>query len=449
MLLIGTACRLGFSFVFVIYVASLLGVDGFGTYSLGVHYFELFVSLTAAAIGIFVTREAGRRPHRLSPLLSQAIVLVILLSFVSAGAMIGLGRLLGYSIDTQRVLLIGSLAVLPASIAVVFEAAFVSLGQAHLVTSGTALESIMRIAVSYLALRSGGSLAALFWILVGTRSVLVLFYGWKLGRRIPLRWDFRRRRFWMFASRWRVFAAENWLATVYTSLDVVILSAFHGETAVGVYTAALKVVRLGSMAVKCYTTAVFPVLARWYVQSRDAFDQLNRDTLRILLAAMLPAATIIAVFAEQIVGLLFADKYADAVPVLRVLAWVMLLESLNPFLSHMLFAKGQQHYSMRVAAISLAVNFTATIFLASRWGSVGAACGMLVGALVACMTYCYYGLDRQDAVALMVVAAKVAVAAAILAAVVLLAPASWAVPALAAAALIYLRLVTLLRVVTA
>ncbi len=85
MLLSGTACRLVFSFAFVVYVASLMGLKGFGTYSLGIHYFELFLSLTATAIGIFITREAGRRPGRLSDLLSHGLVLVAALSVVAAG----------------------------------------------------------------------------------------------------------------------------------------------------------------------------------------------------------------------------------------------------------------------------------------------------------------------------------------------------------------------------
>ncbi len=448
MLFLGTACRLVFSFAFIIYVASLLGLDGFGKYSLGLHYFELFVSLTSAAVGIFFMREAGRRPGRMSQLLNHALVLVAILSVASASVMLALGHLLNYSADTRQILLIASLALLPAAAAVVLEAAFVSLEQAHVVTGGTAIESVLRIGVSYFALTAGFGLLSLFWILLLARVVLVLYYTISLARRVPLRWRFRVKRFRLFAWRWRVFAAENWLATIYTSLDVVILSAFHGEAAVGLYTAARKVVRLGSVAAKCYTTAVFPLLSRWYVQSRPAFDQLNRDTLRILVATMLPAATVVMVFASQIMGLLFKDQYTDAIPVLQVLAWVMLLECLNPFLSHTLFAKGQQHRSMYVAGISLVVNLAATMWLAQQWGAVGAAWGGFAGALVACGGYCLFSFDWRDVCQLLVTTMKVSLAAAALAVVVWMLPLGHWLFALVTASAVYLLLVMLLRVIT-
>jgi O-antigen/teichoic acid export membrane protein len=449
LLFLGTVCRLGLSFAFVVYVAVLLGVDGFGTYSLGLHYFELFLSLTATAVGIYVTREAGRRLSRLSQLLSHGLVLVVGLSIAGACLLVVLGQILNYAPDTRDVLRIAALALLPASAAVVMEAAFVSLEQTQYVTAGTVLESLVRIAASYVALVAGLGLASLFWILVVTRAALALYYLAALSGRIPLRWRFRRRRFAVFAWRWRVFAAENWLATIYTSLDVVILSAFHGEAAVGLYTAARKVVRLGSVAAKCYTTAVFPLLARWYVESRAAFDQLNRDTLRFLLAAMLPATATVALLADRIVALLFADEYAGAAPVLQVLAWVMLLECMNPFLSHTLFAKGQQHDSMLVAGISLLANLAATTWLAYQWGAVGAAWGTLVGALVACGGYCRFSLGAGDAYRLLAVAAKVFLAAAGFALVLAWPNSGHGVAALAVASLVYLLLVVVFRVVTA
>ncbi|MGD9856829.1 MAG: flippase, partial [Planctomycetaceae bacterium] len=449
MLMFGTACRLVFSFAFVIYVASLMGLESFGSYSLGIHYFELFLSLTATAIGIFITREAGRRPARLSNLLTHALVLVAALAVVSAGLMVTVGSVFNYAEQTRLVLLIASLALLPASAAVVLEAAFVALEQAQFVTSGTALESVLRIVLSYAALSAGYGLASLFWILVFTRLLLAVFYGVSLARRVPLRVRFRVRRFRVFAWRWRVFAVENWLATIYTTLDVVILSVLHGEAAVGLYTAAGKVVRLGSIAAKCYTTAVFPVMSRRYAQSQAAFEQLVRDTLRILLAVMLPAATVAVVLADRVMGVLFAERYAAAIPVLQVLAGVMLLECLNPFLSHTLFAKGQQSRSMKVAAIGLVVNTASTIWFASQWGAVGAACGTLVGSSAACISYCLYSFDRRDIYQLLSIAAKVSLAAAALALVLLVLPAGHVAVAMLAASVVYLLLVVMFRVITA
>ena len=45
MLLAGTMTRMVASFVFVIYCADKMGVEGFGKYSISIHYFELFLKV--------------------------------------------------------------------------------------------------------------------------------------------------------------------------------------------------------------------------------------------------------------------------------------------------------------------------------------------------------------------------------------------------------------------
>jgi O-antigen/teichoic acid export membrane protein len=208
-----------------------------------------------------------------------------------------------------------------------------------------------------------------------------------------------------------VFAAENWLATVYTSLDVVVLSVVAGEAAVGLYTAAWKIIRLGSLAAYSYTTAVFPVLSRLYAASRPQFHKLSRDTVRYMIMLALPAIAAVTVLQNRVIDLLYTAEYREAGPVLSVLVWVMLLLFINPFLSYTLFARGRQRASMNVAAVSLVVNLLATLWLASRWGAVGAAYGTLIGGLVALCGYSLYALRGWELRELGEVTLRVAVAA--------------------------------------
>ncbi len=448
MLLLGTVCRTALSFAFVVYIAALLEVEGFGKYSLVIHYFELFLGLSATAIGIHVTREAAKRPRRLSELLGYAAVLAAALSVVAGGLLAALCWAFGYAPDTRLAMNIASLALLPGSLAIVLEAAFISLERAQNVTYGTVLESILRISLSFAALWLGFGLLSLFWILLIARCVLAVFYWLRLRRYLVAGRQFRRRRFWIFLRQWRVFAAENWLAAVYMSLDVIILSAFLGEAAVGLYTAAAKVVRLGSLAAKSYTTAVFPVLTRLYGASRPQFEQLSRYTLRFILAIMLPATAAVTVHADFVIGMLYSSEYAEAIPVLRVLVWGLLLDSVNPFLSHTLFAQGRQDRSMQVAAISLVINLISTWWLVSVWGVWGAAAGTVFGASVAFCCYALFALRRLELSELACTVAKLAVAATGLTMIMLFWRDNLWSLGIVLGGLVYLTLVVVLRIVT-
>ena len=191
---------------------------------------------------------------------------------------------------------------------------------------------------------------------------------------------------------------------------MIVLSWYSGEVAVGIYSAAWKVVRLGSVFAKAYTTAVFPVMSRLHSESKESFSRLYRHTIRVMCAIALPAIAVVSIVPDRMIGLLFSEEYAAAGAVLQVLIWVLLINFLNPFLSHALFAQGRQDKSMRVAAISLVVNSIATYALVIQYGAVGAAIGTVMGGFVATCCYLLYAMPKAEVVATFTLALRVALA---------------------------------------
>lgn len=396
MLMAGTMTRMLASFAFVLYSASLLGKEGFGKLSISIHFFELFLSLTATAVGILLTRDIARWKRNTNRLFSSAIIMVLALCCLAPLVMLPLGIAFRYSNDTYQAIAVACIALFPAAICVLFEAVFVASERAEFVTLGTAIESLMRVLLSFLILWRGWGIVELMWVVVFVRTLLLLAYWISLRQIAPLAWNFSLSSTKRFLFRWRVFAAENWMATIYTNLDVLVLSWVAGEVSVGLYSAAWKFVRLGSVVAKSFTTAVFPVMSRMYIDSRAAFHRLFQHTIRAMCVIALPAIVGVTVLTDRIVDLLYTDEFADSGPVLRVLIWVLLLEFLNPFLSHVLFAQGKQQRSMLVAAISLSINSIATYLLVRQYGAIGAAAGCILGGFVATLCYLTFAAKLNE-----------------------------------------------------
>lgn len=411
MLFAGAMTRMVASFAFVIYCADQLGVEGFGKYSIAIHYFELLLSLTATAAGILLTRELAKWPNHTAQLTTSAIVLVLLLWVGSPFMLWGIGLMFGYSPDTRLAIVFASVALVPAAICSVLEAVFVAKERAEFVTAGTAIESLARIVLSFTALFLGYGLLTLVGLLCVVRTLMLVAYLVGMHRMDALRWKFSVKQTWRFFKRWRVFAAENWMATVYTNLDVIVLSWISGEVAAGLYSAAWKIVRLGSVFAKSYTTAVFPLMSRMFKRSQAALAQLNCETIRYMCVLAFPVIALVSVIPDRIIGLLFSSEFDAAAPVLRVLIWVLAIEFLNPFLSHLLFAKGQQRNSMHVATISLLVNGVVTYMLVRNYGAIGAALGTVLGGLVATVCYSFFAFSKSELISSAAVAARVVVAA--------------------------------------
>ncbi len=395
MLLSGTLIRMVASFAFVLYLAKTVGVATFGQFAIATHYFELFLSLTSTAAAILLTRDVSRWPKRLPTLLTASVTIVSVLCLLAPLVLLLLGYLFSYSADTIQASMVTCLALFPAAIAALFEAILVARERAEFIALGTFVESLFRLVLSFATISMGGGIIELMWILVLSRAVQVIFY-WGCVRKITtIHYHFNLAATRRMALRWRIFATENWLATIYQSLDIILLSWLGGEVATGLYSAAWKFIRLGSVVAKSFTTAVFPIMLRMHSKSRTAFDRLFQQAVRVMCLLALPAIIGITVMADRIVAILYDESFSAAVPVVRILIWVLLVEFLNPFLSHALFAQGKQSRSAIVAGISLLFNGVATYLLIDRFGASGAALGTVLAGFVATIFYMLFSMSKE------------------------------------------------------
>jgi O-antigen/teichoic acid export membrane protein len=449
MLLAGTMVRMVLSFAFIIYAARYLGVEGFGKFSLAQHYFELFLSLSATSLGILVTREAAKDTAWLREYLVPAVVMVTMLSVAAGGLLAGIARLIGYASDTRMAIYIAGIALLPGAVCTLAEAIFVAFEKAEFVAVGTAAESLLRTVLGFAVLMLGYGLLSLLVVLVATRFLMLLLYGVLLVRRLPSgHWGWGPHAMGTLAGQWRVFAAENWLSTLYGNLDVVLLSIFHSEAAVGIYQAAWKLIRLGTVLAQSFATAVFPYISRLYVSSQDVFHQVNEQSLKYILASILPIVVGLTVLADRIILLIYDAEYTAAIPVLRVSAWILVPQFLNPFLSRVLFARGEQRQSLKVAAVGLASFLVLAACLIPGWAAVGTAWASLVSALVALACYLAFCFYRSGSARLLVILLRQGVATGALCALLYVMRAGQLLPVLAVGATLYVVLLFALRVVS-
>jgi O-antigen/teichoic acid export membrane protein len=450
MLLVGSLFRMACTFGFVVFAARYLGVAGYGKFALTQYYFELSISLTATGLGILVTREVAKNAGWLTGHLAATVTLTIVLSLGAAGILFVSTHFTHYAPDTQQAIGVATVAIIPAALCALAEAIFIAFGQADAVALGVALESLVRTALCVTALLLGAGLFTLFIILIVTRSAQLCLYWRLLARRLPpIQWRLQRHTLWELAREWRVFAAETWVATLYLNLDVILLSLFYGEAAVGVYDAAWKLIRFGPVIANSLTTAVFPYIARLYVHSRESFQQLSEQSVKYILVAVLPAVLCISILAQRIVLLLFSQQYVDSTPILRVLAWLLIPQFLNPFLSRVLYARGHQRQCLAVGVIALLTFLALAFVLIPKYAALGTAWTTVCSSYVALGCYILFstaGTDRRCLVGILV---RQSAAAAVLCLTLLLLKDTQVVALLAAGAALYASLLIALRIVTA
>ncbi|MCA9102347.1 MAG: oligosaccharide flippase family protein, partial [Planctomycetales bacterium] len=327
-------------------------------------------------------------PTCLGRCLTASLLIAAALTLVSGVIMVAVCFLFGYSPDTRIVVMAAWVALCPAAIAAVLEAGFVALEKAEYVMWATALSSVIFVGSGMAVVAAGYEVSVIFAGLFLARSVMALFYAVQLRRHdASLSWSYDRGYLSDLVSEGKVYASENWCSTLSNHLDLILLSLFQNEYAVGVYAAAAKVLRVGAMLATSYTRAIFPYLARLGKESPEALRRVSEGSVKYMLAMVLPFVMAVCVMAGRVIEVLYTDTYAEATLVLQILIWVVAIKFINPFLSHALFAQQQPAKSLRVAVIRLVSYLALAVILIPKFGAVGAAWTALAATLTA---FCFY-----------------------------------------------------------
>jgi O-antigen/teichoic acid export membrane protein len=386
-----------FAFAFMVYVARYLGVDGFGKFNVVRTLFDMFASFAATSLAIIVTREVAQTQGAAGRIFGTTMALCAGLAATFGLVLIGLGALSGYAADTQQAILIAAIAVIPAALGELLQSYFTGFERAEYLTLTSIFENVLRIALSLAALVAGYGLSALFVVLVISRVAMVLLCLVILARLAGgLTWRFSLTELRSIVKEWRVVAVENWIANLSNSLDILLLSWFTDERMVGLYSVALRVLSITTTFASSFVSAMYPRLSKLYLSDRPRFVSVAITSARFMVLFILPVALVMGAASRQLIGFLFGDAFVDAAPIVPVLAIVLVLRFVNPFVSYVLFAQRRQDRSLQTGAAALVLYAVTGLVLVQFWQATGVAWAFAAASLFASGLYFGFAFDAAQ-----------------------------------------------------
>lgn len=381
-LTIASAGQLIGNIVLFFYLSRLLQSEGVGIYSTVLAIFQ------TASLGCGVG-FSSLLPRELPKDLSQTNRYLIHASLVSAATslviIIGIILLvphLSYLPQTKMGLYIISFALIPESMMVVLNAIFISHQRAEFITATGLMSVLGRILVSLLLLHLGFGVISLIVVCVifSYLSVLVNIYFLKRHILAP-HWEFDRQFLLQMLGELKVFAALALLNALFSQSEVLILSLSRGETQVGYYSAALKLVTIWSMVPSSYMMAMFPLLSATFRESPQKAVNLQNRSLKYLIAAALPLAVGMTVSAGAVIPLFYGPGFQESIATLRLLSWYLPLIFCNNMLWRVLFVRGEQRVVFQWQFITEVLQALLAVWLTPKYGCIGAALAVLGGNL--------------------------------------------------------------------
>lgn len=173
-----------------------------------------------------------------------------------------------------------------------------------------------------------------------------------------------------------------------------VIGRLAGARALGLYSVSYEIANLPT------TELVFPIsraVFPGYARIADDLPRLREAFLQVIgLVALVtvPTGIAIALLAAPLVEVLLGPKWSDAVPLIQVLAVFGVVRSLHGPTGSIYLALGKPRLVAVFQCVQLAAAIALMLWLVPRYGSVGAAYALLVGASLA-MTVNYVMALRE------------------------------------------------------
>jgi O-antigen/teichoic acid export membrane protein len=360
--------------VLVVYAVRLLGPADFGSFSYALAFGALLAVLPAWGLDTLLVQQVGADRSRLPGAYAQLLVLRTLLTVPVLAA----GAVFGAATRTTGEAQFALVALLLAAVAESY--AHAPRAVAGVLRRQSAAAVVLLVQRAATALFAIGALAAGFglvglcaaYLLTTVSGTLALFLivarmgGRPSTKRITVT-DLRRT-----ARRSVPLGVDALVGMVLFRADALLLGWFHGDTAVGEYTAAYRLIETVLFVTWAVSRVIYPAMAA--ATDLSALRRALDSGLAVAAFVFVPFAALVTVRAADLLGLLYGDHYADtATTVLQVLSPTPLVFAVGYLVSHAFVARGHSGVALVTSVVAGSTNVVANLLLLPSLSTLGAA----------------------------------------------------------------------------
>lgn len=371
------------NFIVYLLVGRTLGAFSFGQLSLAFILFYTFQVISMAGLRTLLIREIASRKEDTARYVSSGFLIILAASLLATVALLMFVIVMGYAPDTGRKILIVGLALLPFALSALCEAVFQAWERMELIAYAQMPLHVLRLGAAYFLFTNGYGLEPFLYVLVLSYILLALSEAFLLVRNFDIYLSFEVAFTKKLLRTTSTFLALDFVISLWTSLQVLLLSRLTSEVQVGIYNSAAQLLMPLSLVFQSVVLSLFPSMTRTAQLDMGQAKRLMEQTLEMLLVVALPAATGLFLLSDRILLALYGQEdFIQAAQVLRVLAALTVLWALTSALGQILLASSNEKVTLRIVCVNVVLALALGLVLIPRFGTVGAAYAALVSGLV-------------------------------------------------------------------
>jgi O-antigen/teichoic acid export membrane protein len=386
-------------FFYMMYIARYLGAAGFGILSFALAFTGIFSIFGDLGLQPLTTREVARDKSLAPKYLANVTLMKVILVAVTFGLIALTINLMGYPEETIRVVYLLGLYVVFAAFTQMFYALFQAFERMEFQAIGQTLNAALILGAVIFAMKHGFGVVG-FASLYVIASVITLGYSFavmKLKFSNPasapaaklMEFD------WSFWKPTIKEALPFGLTTVFASvvywISSVMLSSMKGDAAVGWYNAAYRMVLVLLFIPVGWGAAIFPVMSKFYVTSRDSLRFSFEKSFKYLTILGIPIGVGTTLLAQRVILLIFGAEYASSIFALQILVWSAVFIYVATSFGYVFQALNKQIIGTKIAGICMILNVTLNLVLIPKYSYIGASITTVATELISSSLYFVWG----------------------------------------------------------
>lgn len=372
--------RMGAGLVVGAWVARYLQPEQFGRYNYAMAFVTLFGAVASLGLDQIVIRDIVRDPSSKDKILGTAFILKLIGGVAALLLAVGVVSRLRPG-DSLTLWLVGIISLSMTFRAFdVIDFWFQSQVQSKYTVWAKNVVLIVSSLVKILLIQLKAPLIAFAWIysaefvlvalglIIAYKSKGYVFKAWRYSLNCAKG---------LLKDSWTIILS-GFMIVIYMRTDQIMLGQLVGDSAVGVYSVAVRISELWYFVPMAISNSVYPSI----IEARQISEKLYYERLQKLFSLMTFLSYIVAIvgslIAGQLITLLFGKGYEAAIPILIVHIWAGIFVSLGVIRSLWTTTEGLMQFAFATTAVGGIINIILNFILIKPYGGLGSAIATVI-----------------------------------------------------------------------
>lgn len=373
----------------LIYIARYLGVEGYGKYTFILAFISFFSVISELGFLQILVREIARNNKIAGKFIGNTVIITFFLSVFAFLLSFLATHVLNYPVETRNAILIVSFGLLLACFkpfGIIYEV-YLKMEYSVFFTITGRLSYLILI-IFFINHR-----LELNWFILGTvisdaiQTILMVYFS-KRFVKPEFKIDLNLCKF-LFKEALPLVLSSVFVI-IYFKINIVMLSMIKDDAAVGVFSAAYRLIDALTFIPSVLMISMFPIMSRAFNDSKETLYLSYRKSVKYLSIIALPLAAGTTFIADKIILYIYGESFQASVITLQILIWSVAFMFLNVATGQLLLSTNKQKILTFTTAIGAFFNIILNLILIPKYSYSGAAIATVITETINLVTMMYF-----------------------------------------------------------